>query len=62
MFEYSSIMIKVSKQKKKPNKNKRARKYMYHLYHLMQFLDKALLNLPKNVGKMNQMARNIKFC
>ena len=60
MLGYSSMPIKITKQKK--TKNNWANKYRYHFYPFMQLLDKALLNLPKNVGKINQTSKNTKLC
>ena len=64
MFGYSSMPIKITEQKKtkKPKQNKWANKYMCHFYLFMQLQDKALLSLPKNVGKVNQTAKNTKLC
>ena len=53
-FEHSSLPISITKQ----NKNNYARNCKWHSYHSMQFLYKPLLNLPKNLGKKTQAAKN----
>ena len=63
MFGYSSMPIKITKQKKnKTKQNNWANKYRYHFYLFMQLQDKALLNLPKDVGKINQTSKNTELC
>ena len=55
-FEHSFLPTPLIKQ----NKNNWKRNFIWHYYYFVQFKHKPLLNLPKDLGKMTQTAKNTK--